>query len=537
MNPEPNGPIVRRASGWGRFFVLSAGAAAVALGVSMVLGVSGPLTKRPAAPLPIPAASLESESEREPMLAPSVPAVPERNSTASVRDDDEKLPGPETLSRVFVGTAAKVKPAVVNISTEKVSSDSPSRQPEPGGPFDDFFERFFGGPQGEQRRRSLGSGVIVDSRGYILTNNHVVEQADEIEVQLSDESSFAAEVVGTDPETDLAVIRIESDEGFPFALLGDSNDLVVGEWVLAIGNPFGFGHTVTAGIVSAKGRIIQQGPYDDFIQTDAAINPGNSGGPLVNMKGEVVGINSNIISPSGGSMGIGFAIPSNLGRKIYDQLVEYGSVTRGWLGVGIQKLTPELARSFKLENEKGAVVSEIIGDDSPAAEGGLQAGDVIVELDGKEVDSDTALVQTVADVRPGETVAVKFFRDGKLKATNITLGTRAKNIAARAERSEETERGRLGVSVQNLTPQLASQLGTATRAGVVILGIDAAGPAADVGLRRGDIILEVNREPVATVDDLEREITKVDAGGDLLLRVERVGRGQSSFLWIPVQLD
>jgi serine protease Do len=507
------------------------------LGLSIALGVSGPKANGPAAQEPISAASVESEGERGPGPAPSVPAIPATPERGSTPPDDDELPDPEALSRVFVGVAAKVKPAVVNISTEKVTSDAPFEHPGLGGPLDDFFERFFGGPHGEQRRRSLGSGVIVDSRGYILTNNHVVEKADEIEVQLSDERSFAAEVVGADPETDLAVIRIKSDEEFPFALLGDSNELVVGEWVLAIGNPFGFGHTVTAGIVSAKGRSIQQGAYDDFIQTDAAINPGNSGGPLVDMKGQVVGINSNIISASGGSMGIGFAIPSNLGRKIYDQLVEYGSVTRGWLGVGIQKLTPELARSFKLESEKGAVVSEVLGDDSPAAKAGLQAGDVIVELNGKKVDSDTALVQTVADVRPGETVEIKFYRDGKLKATSVTLGTRAKNLAARAEQSEQSERGRLGVSVQDLTPQLASQLGTSTRAGVVILGIDPAGPAADAGLRRGDIILEANREPVAGVDDLEQEITKVDAGGDLLLRVERVGRGQSSFLWIPVPLD
>jgi serine protease Do len=312
---------------------------------------------------------------------------------------------------------------------------------------------------------------------------------------------------------------------------------VVGEWVLAIGNPFGFGHTVTAGIVSAKGRIIGQGTYDDFIQTDAAINPGNSGGPLVNMKGHVVGINSNIISASGGSMGIGFAIPSNLGRKIYDQLVEHGSVTRGWLGVGIQELTPELARSFKLEGQKGAVVSEVLGDDSPAAQGGLQAGDIIVEFNGESVESDTALVKLVADVRPGQTVPIKFYRDGKLSSTEVKLGTRAQNLSAQQEPSEQSERGRMGVSVQDLTPQLATQLGTSTRAGVVLLAVNPNGPAADAGLRRGDIILEANRKPVATVDDLEREMKDVPAGGDLLLRVERVGRGQSSFLWIPVQLD
>ena len=228
MYPKPDGPVVRRAASWGRFLALAASVAAVALGLSIALGISGPLAKGPAAQGPIPATSLESASEKGPRPAPSVPAVPAVSERSSISPDEEKLPDPEALSRVFVSVAAKVKPAVVNISTEKVLSDSPFQQPGLGGPLDDFFERFFGGPQGEQRRRSLGSGVIVDSRGYILTNNHVVEKADEIEVQLSDESSFAAQVVGTDPETDLAVIRVESDEEFPFVLLGDSNDLVPG---------------------------------------------------------------------------------------------------------------------------------------------------------------------------------------------------------------------------------------------------------------------------------------------------------------------
>ncbi len=456
-------------------------------------------------------------------LVPVAPGAPEvassgahsqgaQSGTASLESGasstaSDQLPGPEALSRVFIDVAGKIKPAVVNISTAKVEASIPIDHPELGGPLDDFFERFFGGPPGDQRRRSLGSGVIVDPRGYILTNNHVIEKADEIEVQLSDETRYAAKVVGTDPETDLAVIQIETnDEG-------------------------------TAGIVSAKGRIIGQGSYDNFIQTDAAINPGNSGGPLVNMKGEIVGINSNIISATGGSMGIGFAIPSNMARNIYHQLVDHGSVTRGWLGVGIQELSPDLARSFGLEEKKGAVVSQVLGDDSPAAEAGLQAGDVIVAFNGQPVDSDTTLVRLVADVRPGQSVEIEFYRDGELESAQVELGERAANAPSEEPRSQETERGRLGVSVQDLTPQIASQLGTSTNAGGVVIGVGAAGPAADAGVRRGDIILEANRQAVENVDDLEIQLQSVPSGGDLLLRIERVGRGQSGFLWISVKLD
>ncbi|MFQ5789774.1 MAG: PDZ domain-containing protein, partial [Acidobacteriota bacterium] len=303
-------------------------------------------------------------------------------------------------------------------------------------------------------------------------------------------------------------------------------------------NPFGLGHTVTAGIVSAKGRVIGQGTYDNFIQTDAAINPGNSGGPLVNMNGEVVGINSNIFSASGGNMGIGFAIPSNMARKIYNQLVEHGTVTRGWLGVQIQNLTPKLARGFDLEGKKGAVVSGILGDDSPAARAGLQAGDVIVELDGQPVESSSQLVHLVADVSPGQSVVVKFYRDGKLQSTRVTLGRREDNIAALpAEGGDEAERGRLGITAQDLTPQLASQIGAASKTGVVVVSLDLDSPAADAGVQEGDIIIEANRIPVRNVNSLQDVLSRVPEGGDLLLRVERVSRrGQSSFYWIPVRL-
>jgi serine protease Do len=382
--------------------------------------------------------------------------------------------------------------------------------------------------------------VIIDSRGYVVTNNHVVENADEIEVQFSDERRFKAELVGTDPPTDLAVLKIQTDgnENFPHVDFGDSDELVVGEWVLAMGNPFGFGHTVTAGIVSAKGRVIGQGTYDDFVQTDASINPGNSGGPLVNMQGQVIGINSNIISNSGGNMGIGFAIPSNMARKIYDQLVASGTVTRGWLGVGIQPLSAELARSFGIEGKHGALISEVLGEDSPAAKAGLKAGDVIVELNGRPVDSNTHLVHLVADLRPGDTVDLKYYREGRLASTKVTVAKRTVEEALVAPPEElQGEKGRLGISGQNLTSQLASEIGATSKAGVVLVEVDPDGPAEEAGLRRGDILIEANRQPVRTVDDLQRILAAVPAGGDLLLRVERVIAGRSTFTWVPVTLD
>jgi serine protease Do len=463
--------------------------------------------------------------------------TPPETKTSSVRESDKELPGVDDLSRAFASVAEALKPAVVNVFTEQKAGEMP--HPPTGGPFDEFFERFFR-DQPDQRRRSLGSGVIIDARGYVVTNNHVVENADEIEIQFSDERRFSAEVVGTDPPTDLAVLKIESDgtESFPHVEFGDSDAVVVGEWVLAMGNPFGFGHTVTAGIVSAKGRLINQSAYDDFIQTDAAINPGNSGGPLVNMRGQIVGINSNIISNSGGSMGIGFAIPSNMTRRIYDQLVAEGAVTRGWLGVGIQPLSPELARSFGLEGKRGALISQILGEDSPAAKAGLQAGDIIVELNGVAVDSNTHLVHLVADIRPGETVAMKYYRDGKLGSTKVTVAKRTVEEALAAPRPDaQGEKGRLGISGQSLTPQLARELNATSKAGVVLVEVDPDGPAEDAGLRRGDILIEANRQPIRSVDDLQRILADVPEGGDVLLRIERVIGGNSTFNWVPVTLD
>jgi serine protease Do len=507
--------------GWPRMLALVSIIAAVFVAAAVAMGPKSSETT-------LPAPSQERAEARPALHTAAAKLEP------ATTDDADHLPDVNTLSKAFATVAERLKPAVVNVFTEQSAR---STHPPTGGPFDDFFDRFFQ-DQPQRKRRSLGSGVIVDPRGYIVTNNHVVEDADEIEVQFADESRYKAEIVGSDPLTDLSVLRIKDGGTFPYVSFGDSDALVVGEWVLAIGDPFGFGHTVTAGIVSAKGRVIGQGQYDDFIQTDAAINPGNSGGPLVNMKSEVVGINSNIISNSGGSMGIGFAIPSNMTRKIYDQLVTEGTVTRGWLGVSIQNLTPELARSFGLEGKKGALVSETIGDDSPAKKAGLKAGDIIVEFNGVPVDSNNHLVFLVADVRPGETVDVRYYRDGELRTAKVTVAKRTVDAGLQSSGSEEEhDKGRLGISGQTLTDELAGELGATSRSGVVLVAVDPEGPAEDAGLRRGDIIIEANRQPVRNVSDLERLIVDVPAGGDLLLRIERVTGGQPAFLWIPVTLE
>ncbi|HSF17337.1 MAG TPA: trypsin-like peptidase domain-containing protein, partial [Vicinamibacteria bacterium] len=387
-------------------------------------------------------------------------------------------------------------------------------------------------------RQGAGSGVIIDRSGVILTNNHVVSGADEVIVHLQDGREFKATKIRTDKQTDLALVWINAGGSLPAAKLGDSDRLQIGDWVLAIGTPFGLEATVSSGIISAKGRHLRTVERTNFLQTDAAINPGNSGGPLVNMKAEVVGINSNIISNSGGSMGIGFAIPANMTRKVYDQLVTEGAVSRGWLGVSIQPLTPDLARSFGLAGQKGALVAELVGQESPARKAGLEVGDIIVEFDGEPVQSNTHLVHLVGDVKPGETVEIKYYRDGNLRTTHVTLDRRSFETEASAAPVElESDKGRLGISGQNLTEQLASEIGSTSRAGVLLVGVDPNGPADDAGLTRGDIVIEANRQTIRNVDDLQRILADVPSGGDLLLRIERVGGGQSSFLFVPVRLE
>ncbi|HSL92138.1 MAG TPA: DegQ family serine endoprotease, partial [Candidatus Limnocylindrales bacterium] len=382
-------------------------------------------------------------------------------------------------------------------------------------PFEEFWNNYFGNMPREQKRRSLGSGFIVSEDGFILTNNHVVEKADEITVTLLDKGEFKAEVVGTDPRTDIALIKIKTGKKLPHVQLGDSEKLEIGEWVVAIGNPFGLGHTVTAGIVGAKGRIIGSGPYDDFIQTDASINPGNSGGPLFNLKGEVVGINTAIIQ---GGQGIGFATPVHLAKSILGQLKEKGRVTRGWLGVYIQRLTPEMAESLSVPGKKGALVADVTKD-GPAEKAGIRSGDVIVTFNGKDVNDEHELPQIVASTKPGMKVDVKVVRDGKALSIPVLLSEMEAEPARRAGGPDLTKG--LGLSVQDITPEIAKHLETENRKGVLVTVVEPGSPADDAEFREGDIIRQINRQTVANTAEFQKMMTKVKGEKTVLFLVER----------------
>jgi serine protease Do len=446
----------------------------------------------------------------------NVGLVPAKAATArgTAADTPRSLPD-------FVALAKKLGPAVVNISTTQVRS-APSG-PQFGSPFGDedpmneFWRRFFGGPipRGPQRQRSLGSGFIIDKNGSILTNNHVVENAQKIVVRLADEREFEAKVVGKDAKTDIALIKIDAKD-LPVVPLGNSHRLEVGEWVMAIGNPFGLDHSVTAGIVSAKGRQIGQGPYDNFIQTDASINPGNSGGPLINLRGEVVGINSAIFSRSGGNIGIGFAIPINVAKELLPQLETKGKVTRGFLGVLIQKVTPDIAEGLGLDHARGALVANVTKD-GPADKAGVKVGDVIVEFDGKEVNDSGDLPLMVARTSVGKTVPMKVLRDKREVTLKVTLGELKEEEAVASTTKNEA----LGMTVQEVTPQIAESLGLDKAEGVVVTDVRGDGAAAEAGIRRGDVILEVDRKTVHNVADFRRALGSTEKGKSVLLLVRR----------------
>jgi serine protease Do len=431
-------------------------------------------------------------------------------------------------SNPFVGIARDVSPAVVNISTTRTvqvpgrrSFRGPGMQPPGGDPFgDDFWEKFFGDiPEHRGKQKSLGSGVIIDRDGHILTNNHVVEKADDIKVTLTSGKEYHAEVVGRDASTDIALIRIKDSGSLPVAPLGDSDKLEVGEWVVAIGNPLGLKNSVTVGVVSAKGRGLGSGPYDDFIQTDAAINPGNSGGPLLNIRGEVVGINTAII-PSG--QGLGFAIPVNMARDIVRQLKETGKVTRGWMGVQIQPLTPELAQSFGLpEDAKGALVAGVIKGE-PADKAGIRQGDVITRFDGKAIDSERELVAIVGATAVNKEVAVKVLRGGKEIELKLTVARKA-DQGGGEEGQEPAGADKLGLTVQDLTSDLAKQLGIEDVEGALVADVESGGPADEGGVRRGDVIVEVNRRKTPDADSFRKEVGKTAPGQVILLLVNRGG--------------
>jgi serine protease Do len=380
------------------------------------------------------------------------------------------------------------------------------------------FERFFGPmPRRPFKQRSLGSGFIINRDGYILTNNHVVEDADEILVKLSNSKEYKAKIIGRDPKTDIAVIKVDDLTDLTVVTLGDSDSLRVGEWVMAIGNPFGLEHTVTAGIVSAKGRFIGQGSYDQFIQTDVAINPGNSGGPLINLKGDVVGINTAIFSRSGGNIGIGFAIPVNLAKELLPELEAKGKVTRGWLGVLIQKVTPEIADSLGLSEAQGALVADVVKD-GPAEEAGVKVGDVIVEFNGHSVKDSTELPMLVARTEVGKSAKLKIIRDKASIMLSVTVGE-LRDEEAVADTGKESG---FGLTVQPLTPEIAESLGIGGDAkGVVVSGVDPGSAADDAGLRRGDVIMEVNREPVKDLASYRKAIKGAGKGKSVLFLVRR----------------
>lgn len=415
-----------------------------------------------------------------------------------------------------------VKPAIVNISSTKTieARGVPS-------PFfnDPFFRDFFGNQfrnfqQPKERKQSgLGSGVIVGKDGYILTNNHVVTGADEIKVKLSDKREFKGKIIGTDQKTDLAVIKIEADN-LPVIKLGDSDKLKIGETVIAVGNPFGLNQTVTSGIVSAKGRAdVGIADYEDFIQTDAAINPGNSGGALVNIKGEVIGINTAIVSSSGGYMGIGFAIPSNMAKAVMESLLNKGKVVRGWLGVSIQPLTPELVKQFGTKDEKGALIADVV-ESGPADKAGIQAGDVIVEFDGKEVIDPTSLRNSVAVSSPGKVVTLKILRDGKSITVNASVSEQPE-LMQKAMGTKDNQFK--GVHVQNLTPELRKRMELPVRVtGVVVSDINEESPAEGI-LMRGDIIMQINRRNIKSVIDYEKAVSDIETSQGVMMLIYRNG--------------
>jgi serine protease Do len=432
---------------------------------------------------------------------------------------------PESFSDI----AKKARPSVVNISTTQVIKSRtfvqrPFQSPfGDNDPFGEFFERFFGDrmPREDQRTTSLGSGLILDKEGYILTNNHMVESAHEIKVIFSDKREFKAEIIGRDPKTDIALIKIEGAKDLEPLTLGDSEKLEVGDWVVAIGNPYGLENTVTAGIVSAKYRQIGTSSYDNYIQTDASINRGNSGGPLLNTKGEVIGINTAIFSRTGENIGIGFAIPINTAKDLLPQLKK-GKVVRAWLGVIIQSITQDLKDALNLKDIKGALVADVIKD-GPAEKAGFKRGDVIVAFDGKEIKESNDLPLIVSTTPVGEKVHVDILRDGKKMTLQAKLGELPEEEELAIAGRETPSGPSLGMSVQELNPELARRYGITDTEGLIIVRVDANSAAYEANLRVGDVIIEVDKEPMKDIGQYNRKIERYKAGDTILFLVKREG--------------
>src|SRR5262245_20277437 len=446
----------------------------------------------------------------------------------AVRAADTAVPTASKSSEIamvpanFTELAEKVRSGVVNIQVVKrlknvaFGSRNFSGNPiDESNPFGDFFGPFFERePAPGPEQRGVGSGFIMSRQGYILTNNHLVEDADQIKVKLANGKEYDGKLIGGDPKTDLALVKIDGASDLQPIPMGNSDELKVGSWVVAVGSPFGLEQTVTAGIVSAKGRVIGSGPYDNFIQTDASINPGNSGGPLINTKGEVVGINTAILAEG---KGIGFAIPISMAKDIAPQLQDKGHVTRGWLGVSIQEMTSELTKSFGLKDNKGALVSQVVPG-SPAERAGIEQGDVIAECDGKEVTESKDLPRIVASTPVGKSVTVKLWRSGKALDRQVKISEMEENVAITKTASHNKT---VGISVQNLTPEIARRLRLKSEAGVLVTRVEGGSPAANAGIQTGDIIREVNRKPVKDADDLVQMIEQAKDQSNILLLVQR----------------
>jgi serine protease Do len=454
------------------------------------------------------------------------------------------LPSPRQMSNQFAQIAKALEPAVVNINTESTIKPTRRRGMDQNGggdqesPFGDFFDKFFGGQgdQGPIRERSLGSGVLVDSKGYIITNRHVVEKADRIRVHLQDDApgvQHDAKVIGTDQETDLAVIKIDVEHALPTVKLGNSDGMQVGDWVLAVGSPFGLQATVTAGIVSAKGRnIVPNRQFQSFIQTDAAINPGNSGGPLVDMDGEVIGINTAILTDTNAYAGVGFALPSNTVAQVYNQLTgPEHRVERGSIGIEFNaQENPAIARVYGVQG--GITISSVVAG-SPAERAGLKVGDTIVSVDGKPVKTGDELVADIAGRKPGSKVALGYYRSGKKEEASVTVADRAKLFASRLGEDEEgneestPKQSKFGATVRELTPEMADRLNVPSGQGVVVQDVKPGSFADDVGLTRGDVILEINKQKVSSQDDFDRIQSSLKSGQDVVFLVRQRGAGRN----------
>ena len=419
-------------------------------------------------------------------------------------------------------TVKRLTPSVVNISTTTVIKASPFASPYQDEHFKKFFEKFFSDqmPEREFRNKGLGSGFIMSSDGYIITNNHVVRKAEEIEVILEGGKKYTAKIVGTDPVTDLALLKIDPEGTLPAVEIGDSSTLAIGDWVFAIGNPFGLGHTVTAGIVSAKGRALGIGRYDNFIQTDAAINPGNSGGPLFDYEGRVVGVNTAVMARG---QGLGFAIPVNMAKFVIEHLKVHGRVIRGWLGIMIQDITPEISEALGINRDKGGLVSEV-KEGSPAGKAGLRRGDVIVSVEGEKIPDAATLTRKLALTKPGVDTKFVVFRDGKEKTFTIKLIEHPENEKIKESADKMKAEEKLGIEVSEITQQLRNRFKIKASGGVIVINVAPGSLASESGFRAGDVILEVNGDSVNGLDEYREALEEHGSGRTLLFLIERGGR-------------